>query len=76
LYKAKAAPEGAAFALYRLVVEFEASDYYSPMTSEEYYDKKLKRLPNPEARSFPRTDTDYANVKKVHIVGVCGTARV
>lgn len=44
------------------------------MTSQEYYEKKLQRLPNAEARSFPRATTDLSSVKKVHIIGVCGTA--
>lgn len=44
------------------------------MTSKEYYEKKLQRLPNPEARSFTRPAVEYKDIKRVHLVGVCGTA--
>lgn len=44
------------------------------MTSEEYYGKKLAQLPDAELRTFARTAVDPAQIKRVHLVGVCGTA--
>lgn len=44
------------------------------MTSQEYYEKKLRRLPNAESRVFRRVPVDFEAVTRVHIVGVCGTA--
>ncbi|HEY0011107.1 MAG TPA: UDP-N-acetylmuramate--L-alanine ligase [Candidatus Paceibacterota bacterium] len=44
------------------------------MTPEEYYGKKLRRLSDADARIFSRPSLEYPAVKKVHLVGVCGTA--
>jgi UDP-N-acetylmuramate: L-alanyl-gamma-D-glutamyl-meso-diaminopimelate ligase len=44
------------------------------MTSEEYYASKLQRLPDHDMRMVSRPSIDFANVKRVHLVGVCGTA--
>lgn len=40
----------------------------------EYYNQKLTYKPKPELRSIKRVDVDLNTCKKIHIIGVCGTA--
>lgn len=42
--------------------------------ANDYYLKKLKALPDASVRIFDRPVVDIHQVRKVHIVGVCGTA--
>ncbi len=39
-----------------------------------YYRKKLESLPNATVRTFERREVEIESIKRVHIVGVCGTA--
>ena len=39
-----------------------------------YYRAKLEKLPNASVRMFERSEAEAGTVKRVHIVGVCGTA--
>ncbi len=41
---------------------------------DSYFASKIKALPDHEVRMFERSLVDITTVKKIHLVGICGTA--